>query len=84
MSRFWICLPTLLIVAASFFVGMTETASALCKPGSPHCTKQGPNCVGQCYRFRVLDSDGSNTNSPGNAGDCVGKCYRFRVLDSTK
>jgi hypothetical protein len=84
MSRLWTCISALIIATAFLFVGTTEPASALCKPGTPHCTKQGPVCVGQCYRFRVLDSDSTNTNTPGNAGDCVGKCYRFRVLDDTK
>jgi len=84
MSRFWFCVSAL-IATAFLFIGTTERASALCKPGTPHCTKlRQPNCVGQCYRFRVLDSNSSNTNTPSNDGDCVGKCYRFRVLDNTK
>ncbi len=59
MSRLSIGAPALLIGAALLFVGATGPAAALCKPGTPHCIKQGPSLG----HFPV---------TVGNVGDCVG------------
>jgi hypothetical protein len=61
MTKLWICISAALIAVSvgSVLVGSTEPAFALCKPGTPHCTKQGNGL-------------GHFGNTVGNAGDCVG------------
>lgn len=60
MTKHWLLVPALLAAATPILlIQTTGPASALCKPGTPHCIKQGPNL-------------GHFGNTVGNAGDCVG------------
>jgi hypothetical protein len=79
MSRLSIGIFALLLTATPLvLVGTTGPALALCKPGTKHCTTQGPNLG----RFQ---------NTVGNAGDCVGttndtcgfKTHAARVTPTT-
>ncbi|HUC52019.1 MAG TPA: hypothetical protein VMA30_21740 [Xanthobacteraceae bacterium] len=60
MNKILRSLPIALTVATTILlIQATAPALALCKPGSPHCIKQGPGL-------------GHFGNTVGNAGDCVG------------
>lgn len=60
MYKSWIYILAVATSAGFLLVGATEQASALCKPGDPHCIKAGRTNI---TRFK---------NTVGNAGDCVG------------